>query len=66
MAKNTCSKKGKSKKDRSFAEVRTRHNKALRLYRVCVNNPNDHTALNAFAQAVHPETVKQWLARVQP
>lgn len=65
MSKNKCT-KASHRKDRSLAEVNTKRNKEMRLFRTAKAQPNNHVALEAFAQAIHPETINHWLERVKP
>jgi len=66
MAKDTCKKKGRSKKDKALAAANTANNRALKLYRVCVRQPNNLQAVEALAQHLHPETIRHWLERIKP
>ena len=66
MSKKTKCNKKRTVKDTAAAKANTLLRKQLRLFSTCKKQPDNHVALDAFIQAVYPETVKHWLERVKP
>jgi len=50
----------------ALAELHTKRNKQIKLFRVVKRNPNDIVALNAFLDAIYPEKAASWIERIKP